>query len=67
VVTLKHRPTLEISESEDGGYLVLVTWPEGPEQQLEGFANVEAARAWIEDDGPSWVAARECSHCPAVS
>src|SRR5215471_12411606 len=45
VITLKHRPTFEISESKDGGYLVLVTWPEGPEQQLGGFASVEAARA----------------------
>jgi hypothetical protein len=41
---------------ESGGYLVLVTWPKGPEQQLEGFASVEAARAWIEDDAPSWIA-----------
>ena len=48
VITLKHLPTFEISESKGGGYLVLVTWPEGPEQQLDGFASVEAARAWIE-------------------
>jgi hypothetical protein len=59
VITLKHRPTFEISESRDGGYLVLVTWPEGPEQQLDGFASVEAAQAWIENDGPSWIAAGE--------
>jgi hypothetical protein len=56
VITLKPRPTFEISESKDGGYLVLVTWPKGPEQQLDGFASVEAARAWIENDGPSWIA-----------
>ena len=59
VITLKHRPTFEISESRDGGYLVLVTRPEGPEQQLDGFASVEAAQAWIENDGPSWIAAGE--------
>jgi hypothetical protein len=43
VIVLKSRPTFEISESKDGGYLVLVTWPEGPEQQLNGFGSVEAA------------------------
>jgi len=62
VLTLKHRPTFEIGQSKDGGYLVLVTWPDGPEQQLDGFSSVEAARAWIEDDGPSWIAACEGSH-----
>jgi hypothetical protein len=62
VITLKHRPTFEISDSKDRGYLVLLTWPEGPEQQLDGFSSVEAARAWIEQDGPSWIAASECSH-----
>jgi hypothetical protein len=38
------------------GYLVLVTWSEGSEQQIDGFASVEAARAWIENDGPNWFA-----------
>jgi len=62
VIMLKSRPTFEISESKDGGYLVLVTWPEGPEQQLEGFGSVEAARAWIEEDGPNWIAGIPESH-----
>ena len=62
VITLKHRPTFEISESRDGGYLVLVTRPEGPEQQLDGFASVEAARSWIEEDGPNWIAGCPYSH-----
>ena len=48
VITLKHRPSFEISESKDGGYLVLVTWPKGSEQQVEGFASIEAVRSWIE-------------------
>jgi len=47
---------------EDGGYLVLVTWPKGPEQQLDGFGSVEAARAWIEEDGPNWIAGSPYSH-----
>ena len=62
VITLKYRPTFEISESNDGGYLVLVTWPKGPEQQLDGFASVEAARSWIEQDGPNWIAGSAYSH-----
>jgi hypothetical protein len=33
-----------------------VIWPNGPEQQLDGFSSVEAAQAWIENDGPSWIA-----------
>ena len=56
MIMLKYRPSFEISESKDGGYLVLVTWPKGPEQQLDGFASVEAARSWIEEDGPNWIA-----------
>ena len=53
MIMLKYRPSFEISESNDGGYLVLVSWPKGPEQQLDGFGSVEAARGWIEEDGPN--------------
>ena len=62
MITLKQRPTFEISESKERGYLVLVIWPEGSEQQVDGFASVEAARAWIENDGPSWIADSPYSH-----
>ena len=62
VIMLKYRPSFEISESNDGGYLVLVSWPKGPEQQLDGFASVEAARSWIEEDGPNWIAGCPYSH-----
>ena len=62
VITLKQGPTFEISESKDRGYLVLVTWSEGSEQQVDGFASVEAARAWIENDGPNWSAGSSYSH-----
>ena len=61
VIMLKYRPYFEISESKDGGY-VLVSWPKGPEQQLDGFASVEAARSWIEEDGPNWIAGSPYSH-----
>ena len=29
---VKHRPTFEILPSEADGYLIVVTWPKGPEQ-----------------------------------
>ena len=56
MATVKHQPTFEILPSEAGGCLVVVIWPNGPEQQLDGFSSVEAAQAWIENDGPSWIA-----------
>jgi hypothetical protein len=66
VIMLKYRPTFEINESKEGGYLVLVTWPKGPEQQLDGFASVEAARSWIDDDGPNWIAGSPYSDLKAA-
>jgi len=41
MATVKHQPTFEILPSEAGGCLVVVIWPKGPEQQLDGFASVE--------------------------
>jgi hypothetical protein len=35
---------------------MIVTWPKGPEQQLDGFSSTEAAQNWIENDAPSWIA-----------
>jgi len=48
---VKHRPTFEILPSKADGYLIVVTWPKGLEQQLDGFASAEAARAWLDKDG----------------
>jgi len=59
VIALKHRPTFEIIQSNEGSYLIIVTWPKGPEQRLGGFGSAEAARAWIEDNGTSWAIASE--------
>ena len=56
MATVKHQPTFEILPSEANGCLVVVIWPNGPEQQFDGFSSVEAAQAWIENDGPSWIA-----------
>jgi hypothetical protein len=62
MVIVKHRPTFEILPSKAGGYLIVVTWPKGPEQQLDGFASAEDARAWIENDGPSWIVGSSYSY-----
>jgi hypothetical protein len=62
VIALKHRPTFEIAQSGSGGYLVVVTWPSGPEECLDGFGSLEEARAWIEENGPSWVEQSEYLH-----
>jgi hypothetical protein len=56
LATVKHRPTFEICPSKAGGCLIVVIWPKGPEQQLDGFSSVEAAQRWIENDAPSWIA-----------
>jgi len=55
LATVKLRPSFEICASKTGDYLIVVTWPKGPEQQLDGFATVEAAQAWIENDAPGWI------------
>jgi hypothetical protein len=44
MATVKHQPTFEILPSEACGCLVVVIWPKGPEQQLDGFASIEAAK-----------------------
>jgi hypothetical protein len=56
LATVKYRPTFEICPSNAGGCLIVVIWPKGPEQQLDGFSGVEAAQRWIENDAPSWIA-----------
>jgi hypothetical protein len=56
LATVKYRPTFEICPSNTGGCLIVVIWPEGPEQQLDGFSSVEVALGWIENDAPSWIA-----------
>ena len=55
LATVKLLPSFEICASNAGGYLIVVSWPKGPEQQLNGFATVEAAQAWIENDAPGWI------------
>jgi hypothetical protein len=62
MAAVKHQPTFEILPSEAGGCLVVVIGPKGPEQELDGFASAEAAQAWIENYGPSWIAGNLYSH-----
>lgn len=51
------KPTLEVRELKDGSaYYVLVTWPDGMEQQVNGFSNREEAHLWIEHDSDAWLA-----------
>jgi hypothetical protein len=50
------KPTLEVRQSKDTGYLVIVTWPKGLEQEVAGFATEAEARAWINDEAPDWIA-----------
>jgi hypothetical protein len=52
LATVKYRPTFEICPSNPDGCLIVVIWPKGPEQHLDGFSSVEAAQRWIENDAP---------------
>jgi hypothetical protein len=47
LATVKYRPTFEICPSNADGCLIVVIWPKGPEEQLDGFSSVEAAQRWI--------------------
>jgi len=49
------RPTYEPVQLKDGsGYFVRVTWSDGFERQINGFADEAEARQWIADKGPHW-------------
>ncbi|CAN5381526.1 hypothetical protein BH10PSE9_BH10PSE9_09940 [soil metagenome] len=44
-----------------GGRQVMVTWPEGSTDQIDGFASERAAQAWIETESLSWETARRAA------
>lgn len=49
------RPTYESVQLKDGsGYFVRVTWSDGFEQQINGFAHEAEARAWIAANERDW-------------
>jgi hypothetical protein len=47
---LKPFPVKDIS-----GWYVLVTWPDGTEQQVYDFRTELEAKAWIEHDSVAWL------------
>jgi hypothetical protein len=50
-------PELELTPLKNGtGYFVLVTWPDGQKEQVEGFSSEAAARTWIEKHSSDWLA-----------
>ena len=49
------KPTYEPVQLKDGfGYFVRVTWPDGFEKQIDGFADEGEAREWIEKNSANW-------------
>jgi hypothetical protein len=59
----KSNVTFEVLQLKDGsGYFVLVTWPNGMEQQVYDFANAESAQFWIEHQTDAWLARHPWSH-----
>jgi len=36
------------------GFYVLVTWPDGFETQVHGFADESEVKVWIAENGPKW-------------
>ena len=49
------NPSYTPAVLKDGsGYFVLVTWPDGLETQVHGFACEADANAWIRENGPKW-------------
>ena len=42
-------------EKIGGGWLVIVTWPDGVQQQLAGFKSEAEAEEWIRKDAFAWL------------
>jgi hypothetical protein len=37
------------------GWYVLLTWPDGLEQQIDDFLTEAEAQAWIDDESAAWL------------
>jgi hypothetical protein len=49
------KPVYEVVQLKDGSaYFVRVTWSDGFEQQINGFADAAEALEWIDTNGPCW-------------
>ena len=45
---------------KDGsGWYVLASWPNGREEQIDGFVTEAEAQTWIRDESAAWLAAPE--------
>jgi hypothetical protein len=50
-------PKIEVREMKRGSEAyVLLTWPDGFEQHVNGFASESEARAWVEHESTDWLA-----------
>jgi hypothetical protein len=52
----KTSPTFGTRELKVGLYYVLVTWPDGRPEHVNGFKSEAAALAWIESESKGWLA-----------
>ncbi|MGN6084419.1 hypothetical protein [Trinickia sp.] len=49
------RPTYEPVQLKDGsGYFVRITWSDGFENEIDGFADEGEARDWINKNSAHW-------------
>ena len=49
-------PKFEPRELKDGsGFYVLVIWPYGPEEHVNGFRSVDEAKIWIDLESKGWL------------
>ena len=44
-----------LSSKEGGEWLVIVTWPDGVQQQISGFRSEFEAEDWIRKDAFTWL------------
>jgi len=53
-------PTLEPRALKDrSGWYVLLTWPSGADEQINGFAAEAEAQTWIEHESQAWITKRQ--------
>lgn len=59
-------PTFEASKLKMGkDWSVLVKWPDGREQYLEGFQTHDEMRVWINDKSLAWLEAQQIHASPS--
>jgi hypothetical protein len=54
---IKPDPTMTPCPLKDAsGWYILLTWPDGREEQMDDFTSEEEAQAWIDDESAAWLA-----------